>query len=614
MGFFDGPFLNTMGGMPTIPQAPKPTVPTMGASAMSEGAAFGKSITPPPAYSPPPTPAPVVSTPAPAFIPTPAPAVIPKPAPPVVMPQPAAPVATTSGANITSDENQGFTQASLGGMAQVQQPTPVQPTPSIQPPAPVAPTGGPGGGFGETTQPAKPATPVSPTQPPAPVAPTGGPGGGASETVGGTALTPATPSPMGGGSGALPTASVGGSPAVAGVTEKFDAIEPTGMGTEPQSLGLKSSTSPVNIGGAENQVEALTDVTQTQFDATGGNKSVLPQAEIAQATTPATTADPVVDMGDVSGVDPAGLKALADAGGIFGGKPIFGEDTDWSMTGSDLFGFKGVGATVSKPTAQTATGAGAGTGTGSLLDATSGADIASQFGFDPGEYGGYFTPISEAMKKAGTEEGYAGMLGEKRAQLRQQAGQSRQGLRASLLQDAMMAQQASGATGFAGGGAQEQALGLARAGRQLSADQLAAQYGRGMYGVRQQIAGRVAAGQQSLSQAQKAMYDRALQLQRSGAAMDYAGGPVAGTSPTLTNPGTPSSLLGLTQTDANITNDPSEITFDPSLIMPDPASQLTGNAYDDMIAQQQSQVLAPSLTNKPLQAAPKTVGPFGLTI
>ena len=580
MGFFDGPFLNTMGGMPTIPQAPKPTVPTMGASAMSEGAAFGKSITPPPAYSPPPTPAPVVSTPAPAFIPTPAPAVIPKPAPPVVMPQPAAPVATTSGANITSDENQGFTQASLGGMAQVQQPTPVQPTPSIQPPAPVAPTGGPGGG--------------------------------ASETVGGTALTPATPSPMGGGSGALPTASVGGSPAVAGVTEKFDAIEPTGMGTEPQSLGLKSSTSPVNIGGAENQVEALTDVTQTQFDATGGNKSVLPQAEIAQATTPATTADPVVDMGDVSGVDPAGLKALADAGGIFGGKPIFGEDTDWSMTGSDLFGFKGVGATVSKPTAQTTTGAG--TGTGSLLDATSGADIASQFGFDPGEYGGYFTPISEAMKKAGTEEGYAGMLGEKRAQLRQQAGQSRQGLRASLLQDAMMAQQASGATGFAGGGAQEQALGLARAGRQLSADQLAAQYGRGMYGVRQQIAGRVAAGQQSLSQAQKAMYDRALQLQRSGAAMDYAGGPVAGTSPTLTNPGTPSSLLGLTQTDANITNDPSEITFDPSLIMPDPASQLTGNAYDDMIAQQQSQVLAPSLTNKPLQAAPKTVGPFGLTI
>tara|TARA_Y100000590_G_scaffold132907_2_gene151851 strand:+ start:236 stop:607 length:372 start_codon:yes stop_codon:yes gene_type:complete len=78
------------------------------------------------------------------------------------MAQPAAPVATTSGANITSDENQGFAQASLGGMEQV------QPTPSIQPPAPVAPKGGPGGGFVETTQPAKPATPVPPTQPPAP--------------------------------------------------------------------------------------------------------------------------------------------------------------------------------------------------------------------------------------------------------------------------------------------------------------------------------------------------------------------------------------------------------------------------------------------------------------
>ena len=70
MGFFDGPFLNTMGGgMPTIPQAPKPTVPPMGASAMSEGAALGKSITPAPVYSPPPKPAPVVSTPAPAVIP-----------------------------------------------------------------------------------------------------------------------------------------------------------------------------------------------------------------------------------------------------------------------------------------------------------------------------------------------------------------------------------------------------------------------------------------------------------------------------------------------------------------------------------------------------------------
>ena len=42
---------------------------------------------------------------------------------------------------------------------------------------------------------------------------------------------------------------------------------------------------------------------------------------------------------DFSGVDAAGIKALADSGGIFGGKPVFGEDTDWSMSGSDLFGF-----------------------------------------------------------------------------------------------------------------------------------------------------------------------------------------------------------------------------------------------------------------------------------
>jgi len=133
------------------------------------------------------------------------------------------------------------------------------------------------------------------------------------------------------------------------------------------------------------------------------------------------------------------------------------------------------------------------------------------------------------MKTAATEEGYAGFLGEQRAQLRETGGQQRRGLRASLLQDVMTAQQQGGAAGFAGAGAQTQALGLARQGRQLGAEQLAGQYGRGMYGVRQQIAGRVTAGEQALAQAQKSMYDRALALQQSGATMGAGAGAGAGT-------------------------------------------------------------------------------------
>jgi hypothetical protein len=226
------------------------------------------------------------------------------------------------------------------------------------------------------------------------------------------------------------------------------------------------------------------------------------------------------------------------------------------------------------------------------------------FGFDASKYGGYFTPVSEAMRKAGTEEGYAGMMGEQRAQLRQQAGQSKQGLRASLLQDVMTAQQAGGASGFAGGGAQQQALGLARSGRQLGADQLASQYGRGMYGVRQQIAGRVAAGQQALSKAQSAMYDRALQLQKSGAGMTGAGAGTGATTGTGVSAGTGQTM---TQADLSATQDPSTATspddsskqIDPGLGTMDPDNQLTGPAYDAMMAQQKAQAQAAATGKDP---------------
>jgi len=243
----------------------------------------------------------------------------------------------------------------------------------------------------------------------------------------------------------------------------------------------------------------------------------------------------------------------------------------------------------------------------SLLGATSGGDIASQFGFDASQYGGYFTPISEAMKKAGTEAGYAGMLGERRAQLRQQTGEQRQGLRASLLQDVMMSQQQGGASGFAGGGAQQQALGLARTGRQLGADQLASQYGRGMYGVRQQIAGRVVAGQQALSTAQQSMYDRALALQRSGASMSGAGtgagGGTAGGAGSVLDMASPTpqqvDVAASTGIDSQIAAQggiPSDPTMAGNVISgvgqgagtyADADDQVTGQAYDDLIAQLQ---------------------------
>ena len=158
------------------------------------------------------------------------------------------------------------------------------------------------------------------------------------------------------------------------------------------------------------------------------------------------------------------------------------------------------------------------------------------------------------MRTAATEEGYTGFLGEQRAQLRETGGQQRRGLRASLLQDVMTAQQQGGAAGFAGAGAQTQALGLARSGRQLGAEQLASQYGKGMYGVRQQIAGRVTAGEQALASAQSSMYDRALALQKSGATMGAGTGAGTGTgtgAPSTADPAP--GYGGMTQADISAT-------------------------------------------------------------
>lgn len=58
---------------------------------------------------------------------------------------------------------------------------------------------------------------------------------------------------------------------------------------------------------------------------------------------------------DLSGTDFSGLQGLSGTDIVFGGDPIFGSDTDWSMTGSNLFGVKGAGAQVTSPTTTSST-------------------------------------------------------------------------------------------------------------------------------------------------------------------------------------------------------------------------------------------------------------------
>jgi len=442
------------------------------------------------------------------------------------------------------------------------------------PPQPIAPMGGPRGGPSQANKTSDENQTMAATiQPPQPIAPMGGPGG----MVAGTALTPAIPSPSGGGSGALPTASMGGPP----------MLSMGGPGGQP----MGGPPANASMGGPPPNVPM------------GGPRGMSLDGQPARPTGGPMGGPQDVDMGDPAGgfmggpppnMPMGGPGGRGDLGAIKGGPgqvtpsgaPTGEYDTPTPTSG---------GMALTSPTSQ------------SLLGATSGGDIASQFGFDASQYGGYFTPISEAMKKAGTEAGYAGMLGERRAQLRQQTGEQRQGLRASLLQDVMMSQQQGGASGFAGGGAQQQALGLARTGRQLGADQLASQYGRGMYGVRQQIAGRVVAGQQALSTAQQSMYDRALALQRSGASMSGAGtgagGGTAGGAGSVLDMASPTpqqvDVAASTGIDSQIAAQggiPSDPTMAGNVISgvgqgagtyADADDQVTGQAYDDLIAQLQ---------------------------
>ena len=476
----------------------------------------------------------------------------------------------------------------------VAQPTPSMPvapptTQAISPSPQAASMGASFGGYGaQTAQPSmSPAaateagrlgTSIAPQTSSSPAAPTMTPATGSGGMVGGTTLTPAPPSATGGGTGGLPTATLGGkfsreeaSPVTQSVAPQASA---TTMSTPAPTTPSPAATAPsedsgYQKGGRYTREEASVTPTPPEPPAA--------PVEPTPPQPPAPPAPPTTAMGGEDKYAQQGAQAGTTTGGIEDPAPVTpGAPPDPAGTGeydqpgagagapTGEYGPPGAGAGAGAPTGSQAAGTTGGmpaapTGQ-SLLGATTGGDIASQFGFDPGQYGGYFSPVSEQMRTAATEEGYAGFLGEQRAQLRETGGQQRRGLRASLLQDVMTAQQQGGATGFAGGGAQTQALGLARQGRQLGAEQLASQYGRGMYGVRQQIAGRVTAGEQALASAQRSMYDRALALQRSGATMGAGAGAGAGTgagyqgAANLTDYG--SGVLGMTQADVTASTSP----------------------------------------------------------
>ena len=74
---------------------------------------------------------------------------------------------------------------------------------------------------------------------------------------------------------------------------------------------------------------------------------------------------------DLSGTDFSALQGLSGSDMVFGGDPIFGSDTDWSMTGSNLFGLKGAGATVTSPTGGTTPSAPIGGAYGTAIGAQS---------------------------------------------------------------------------------------------------------------------------------------------------------------------------------------------------------------------------------------------------
>jgi len=74
---------------------------------------------------------------------------------------------------------------------------------------------------------------------------------------------------------------------------------------------------------------------------------------------------------DLSGTDFSGLQGLSGTDIVFGGDPIFGSDTDWSMTGSNLFGLKGAGALGTSPTGGTTPSAPIGGAYGTAIGAQS---------------------------------------------------------------------------------------------------------------------------------------------------------------------------------------------------------------------------------------------------
>ena len=98
--------------------------------------------------------------------------------------------------------------------------------------------------------------------------------------------------------------------------------------------------------GADDPFEAIKEDTGTTSSTTASTQPGAPQGDSVGANFGNEETPSGSEWDNPLGIDVEALQGLANSGGIFGGQSVFGEGTDFSMGGSDLFGFKSAGATV----------------------------------------------------------------------------------------------------------------------------------------------------------------------------------------------------------------------------------------------------------------------------
>ena len=239
----------------------------------------------------------------------------------------------------------------------------------------------------------------------------------------------------------------GGAPAIPPpMASPMSAPLPSTMGA---SLGPVGGGPPALISPIASPMSAPLPSTMGANIGMGSRMEGMPQQGGIQNLTP-----------DLSGTDFSALQGLSGTDIVFGSEPIFGSDTDFSMSGSNVFGTgAGTGA---------GTGGGAGTGTGTGTGTGAGAGTGATG--TAGQIGGYGSAIG--ARTALSQMGMGDVATDPRLQeylkdlpqfsqgYRQQFGDIQKGGRQALQQ--AYAQQrlagAGGGGGFAGAGAGAQAF------------------------------------------------------------------------------------------------------------------------------------------------------------